>query len=97
MPRWLTTIDREELSQVRALAEVEGACPKQAVREFLQQEHRYYDLISMGGGRLARVPQHVPIAHHSRRSAESIERRKAYTREWWRLHGKEYRAKRRTT
>ena len=90
-------IDREELCQVRALAEVEGTCPRAAVRAFLAQEHRYYDIITMGGGKLAIAPLHVPIAHHSERSAESIERRKAYTREWWRKNGKAYRASRRTT
>lgn len=97
MPRWLTCIDREELRQVRALAECEGEDPAAAVRAFLRQEHRYYDIITRGAGRLADVPLPVPgmWGEKPNRSAESIERRKAYTREWWRKNGAAYRATRR--
>lgn len=83
-------IDREELEQVKALARVEGTCPKAAVREFLRQEHRYYDLIG-GWGRRTHVPLPIPGPV---RSAESVERRKAYSREWWRKNGAAYRARR---
>jgi hypothetical protein len=83
-------VDREELAQVRALAEVEGTCPVEAVRAFLRQEHRYYDIIG-GYGR----PTHVPLPLPGpARTAESVERRKAYTREWWRANGAAYRARR---
>ena len=87
MPRWLTMLDREEFTQVRALAEVEGTCPRAAVREFLAQEHRYYDLLG-GYGKPTHVPLPVPGPVRSR---ESIDKRKAYTREWWRKNGREYR------
>jgi len=91
MPRWLTMIDREEIWQVRALAEVEGICPKQAVREFIRQEHRYYDIIG-GYGRPTHVPLPIPGGV---RTEESKERRAEKNRLWWREHGAEYRAKRR--
>ena len=90
MPRWLTTIDREELQAVRALAEVEGTCPRAAVRAFLAQEHRYYDILG-GFGRPTHVPLPIPGPV---RTAESVEQRKAYSRAWWRTHGAAYRAKR---
>jgi len=83
-------LDREEFVQVRALAEVEGTCPRAAVREFLAQEHRYYDLIG-GYGKPTHVPLPIPGPV---RSSESIEKRKAYTREWWRKNGHEYRRQR---
>lgn len=83
-------LDREEFTQVRALAEVEGTCPRAAVREFLAQEHRYYDIIG-GYGK----PTHVPLPLPGpARTEEGIRRRKAYTREWWRVNGAAYRAKR---
>lgn len=92
MPRWLTMLDREEFVQVRALAEVEGTCPKAAVREFLRQEHRYYDLIG-NVGKVTHVPLPVPGAE---RSEESKERRAEKNRTWWRENGAAYRAKRRS-
>lgn len=95
MPRYIP-LDREDLAQERALAELEGRDPRQAVKDFIRQEHRFYDL---------RVPE-FHIEHESRlapaplvvlrpeRSEESKEKRRAYTREWWRKHGREYRKKR---
>jgi len=83
-------LDREEFIQVRALAEAEGTCPKEAVREFLRQEHRYYDLIG-GYGKVAQAPLPVPGAE---RSEESKDRRADANRTWWRENGAAYRAKR---
>ena len=90
MPRWLTMIDREELQAVRALADVEGTCPRAAVREFLAQEHRYYDLLG-GWGRPTSVPLPIPGGV---RTDESKERRADANRTWWRENGVAYRAKR---
>jgi hypothetical protein len=83
-------IDREEFAQVRALAEVEGTCPKAAVRAFLRQEHRYYDIIG-GYGKPTSVPLSVPLYI---RTDEGKEKRAEQNRAWWREHGAEYRAKR---
>ena len=38
----------------------EGCCPREAVRAFLRQEHRYYDIIG-GYGRVTHVPLPVPV------------------------------------
>ena len=85
-------LDREEFAQVRALAECEGTCPKVAIREFLRQEHRYYDLLG-GYGRPTDVPLPVPGGV---RTEESKERRAEANRTWWRENGAAYRAKRKT-
>jgi len=85
-----TMIDREELQQVRALAEVEGCCPREAVRAFLRQEHRYYDIIG-GYGRVTHVPLPVPVGV---RTEEGKAQRAERNRAWWREHGAEYRAQR---
>jgi len=94
MPRWLTTVDPEDLAQERELARLEGRCPRAAVRSYLRQEHRFYDII-------VDFPMELVVAIDTAlplpgpvRSTESIEQRKAYSRAWWRTHGAAYRAKR---
>lgn len=94
MPRWLPTVDHEELRQVRALAEAEGTCPDAAVKAFIRQEHRYYDLVVHSiiedGIKFATAPLPLPCV----RTPEGIEARRERTRAWWRANGAAYRAAR---
>lgn len=97
MPRWLTAIDVEDLRQERELARLEGRCPKQAVRAYMRQEHRFYDLICLAPLNDWTTPAPAPLPLPPPvRSPESIERRKAYSREWWRKNGREYRRRRKS-
>jgi hypothetical protein len=93
LPRWIP-IDRDDLAQERALAELEGRCPKQAQRAYIRGEHHFYDIIAPIWDETQ--PCEVPLEPlRPQRSAESIERRRAYTREWWRRNGAAYRKSRR--
>ena len=91
--RWITCLDRRDFAQERALALLEGRDPKGAVRAYLRQEHRFYDMIAplTERGSWAQAPLPLPPP---KRSPESIERRRAYTREWWRRNGQAYRRER---
>lgn len=60
------------------------------MRAYLRQEHRFYDMIVplAEWGSWATAPLPLPLP---KRTPEGIERRRAYTREWWRRNGKAYR------
>jgi hypothetical protein len=94
MPRWLTAVDPEDLAQERELAHLENRCPKAAVRSYLRQEHRFYDIIVDFPLELAVAIDTAISLPGPVRSTESIEQRKAYSRAWWRTNGAAYRAKR---
>ena len=102
--RWC--VPQEDLDQERALALLEGRCPREATRAYIARERHFYDAITewtddYAGlrerkyGRPAQTLAEAPMpVFRYRRSPDSIERRKAYTREWWRKNGAEYRRRR---
>ena len=99
MPRWLRSHLTPDIRQERELAILEGRDPKVAVREFLRQEHRFYDLLDpLGDGIVSEVaypadPVLIPLPGPNR-SLESKESRREASARWWQEHGREYRARR---
>jgi len=90
--RWC--VPQEDLDQERALAILEGRNPREAMRAYIARERHFYDYtVSLDVPLLAFAAAPMSVYGHPRRSAESVERRKAYTREWWRKNGAEYRRK----
>jgi hypothetical protein len=91
--RWC--VPQEDLDQERVLAILEGRSPREAIRAYIARERHFYDYtISLDVPELAFAHAPMSVYGHPRRSAGSVERRKAYTREWWRKNGAEYRRKR---
>ena len=102
--RWC--VPQEDLDQERALAILEDRDPRVATRAYIARERHFYDAIvpftdSQAGlsvrkyGRPAQTVAEAPMpVFRYRRSPESIECRKAYTRDWWRKNGAEYRRRR---
>ena len=86
-------VPQEDLDQERELARLEGRDPEQAVRAYITRERHFSDAIVplWEEPRIASSPMSV---FRYRRSPGSVERRHAYTREWWRKNGAEYRRKR---
>lgn len=65
------------------------------MRAYIARERHFYDYTtSMDVPSLAFAAAPMSVYGHPHRSLESVERRKAYTREWWRKNGAEYRRKR---
>jgi hypothetical protein len=94
--RWC--VPREDLDQERALAILEGRDPSVAIRAYIARERRFYDYTtSLDLPRLAFAVAPMSVYGRPRRSLEGIERRKAYTREWWRRNGAEYRRRRKAS
>ncbi len=86
-------IDPDDLRQERAIALWQGTDPKTATRAYVDRERRYYNIILPAfhlehEERFAIAPMVIirPV-----RSPESIERRLAYSRAWWKKNGREYR------
>lgn len=88
-------VPQEDLDQERALAILEGRCPREAMRAYIARERHFYDFtVSMEVPLAAFAHAPMSVYGHPRRSADGIERRRAYTREWWRKNGAEYRRRR---
>jgi len=91
--RWC--VPREDLDQERALAILEGRNPREAMRAYIARERHFYDYTtSLDVPALAFAIAPMSVYGHPWRSPDSIERRKTYTREWWRKNGAEYRRRR---
>jgi len=93
---WLRyPVPQEDLDQERELAKLEGHNPETAVRAYISRERHFYDatvpLESWAEPLIALGP--MPVFQY-RRSPESIERRRIWSRDWWRRNGAEYRRSR---
>ncbi len=88
-------LDPRDIAQERALAELEGRDPDAAERAYRQRERTYYDHVAGLAWALHRASPAPPQALAVRRSRAGQERRRAYSRSWWRAHGRAYRAGRR--
>ena len=100
LPRYLHLDLKEDLAQERAIAEWLGEDPKKAVKAYLRQEHRYYDIIVANVGEDLRTEDlKVAIAPlvilRAVRTDEGKAARAERNRVWWRENGAAYRAKRR--
>jgi hypothetical protein len=94
--RWC--VPQEDLDQERALAILEGRCPREAMRAYIARERHFHDYTtSMDVPSLAFAVAPMSVYGHPRRTVEGIERRKAYTRDWWRRNGAEYRRRRKAS
>jgi hypothetical protein len=92
--RWC--VPQEDLDQERELAQLEGRCPIEAARAYIARERHFYDFITSIDtvSELGIAVAPMPVYHEARRSPESVERRRSYTRDWWRRNGAEYRRRR---
>lgn len=92
MPRYLHQDMREDLAQERAIAEWLGEDPKKAVRAFIAQEHKFYDIIVpwFGDDREKRATAPLVILRAAR-TPEGKTARAERNRLWWRANGSAYR------
>ena len=92
-------VPREDLDQERALAILEGRDPRLAIRAYIARERHFYDYIAGLYEDCEPVMSAAPMSvyGHPHRSSEGIARRTAYTREWWRRNGAEYRRRRKAS
>jgi hypothetical protein len=68
------------------------------MRAYIARERHFYDYTtSMDVPSLAFAVAPMSVYGHPRRTVEGIERRKAYTRDWWRRNGAEYRRRRKAS
>jgi len=94
--RWC--VPQEDLDQERALAILEDRDPRLAMRAYIARERHFYDYTtSLDVPRLAFAVAPMSVYGRPHRSLGGIERRKAYTREWWRRNGVEYRRRRKAS
>lgn len=100
---WWVPIDPQDISQERALAQLEGRDEDEAARDWIRRERAWYRVLRpFPSGDQDYVDAWVEKFYTAvatkvkpNRSAVSIEQRKAYVREWWRKNGREYRRRRR--
>jgi hypothetical protein len=86
----------EDLAQERAIAEWLGEDPKKAVRAFVRQEHKFYDIIvpfygddDQGSGQKRAIAPMVIL--RAVRTPEGKAARAERNRQWWRTNGRAYR------
>ena len=92
MPRYLNRDLREDLQQERAIALFLGEDPDKAVKAFIRQEHKFYDIIvpfyEDSDRNFATAPL---VILRAVRSEEGKKARAERNRLWWKTNGIAYR------